>query len=61
MLYDECPDSIKFFNPFFTKLIGNKEVQKMIESGKDANYIRNSWRNDIEVFENKRWKYLLYP
>ena len=61
MLYDECPDSIKFFNPFFTKLIGNKEVQKMIESGKDANYIRNTWTNDIEAFENKRRKYLLYP
>ncbi len=61
MLYDECPDSIKFFNPFFAKLIGNKEVQKMIESGKDANYIRNTWSDDIQSFENKRRKYLLYP
>jgi len=61
MLYDECPTSLQFFNPYFTKLIGNKEVQKMIESGKDANYIRNSWKVDVENFENKRRKYLLYP
>lgn len=61
MLNEECPDSIKFFNPFFTKLIGNNSIQKMIESGKDANFIRNSWAAEVELFLTKRRKYLLYP
>ena len=61
MLNKECPDSITFFNPFFTKLIGNKDIQGMIESGKDAHYIRTSWSEDLDRFIEKRRKYLLYP
>ena len=61
MLKKECPDSITFFNPFFTKLAGTKKFQKMIEQGKSAQEIRSSWLPEISAFEAKRKKYLLYP
>lgn len=61
MLKKECPDSIHFFLPFFTKLVGTKKFQKLIEQGKSAQEIRKTWETDLANFELKRKKYLLYP
>lgn len=50
----------EFFNPFFRKLVGNDEVQKMIEQGKSETEIRKSWEKDVADFKQLRRKYLLY-
>jgi len=49
-----------FFNSFFEKLIGVDSVRKMIESGKSADEIKASWRNDLDKFKIQRKPYLLY-
>lgn len=49
-----------FFNNFFVKLSGDKQLQRDIESGKSANEIHASWRDDIDIFKVIRTKYLLY-
>lgn len=50
-----------FFTNFFEKLIGNKDVRKMIEQGKSAEEIRATWQDDVEKFKQERRPYLLYP
>lgn len=50
-----------FFTNFFEKLIGNKDVRKMIEQGKSAEEIRATWLDDVEKFKQERRPYLLYP
>ncbi len=50
-----------FFNSFFDKLIGNEQTRKMIESGKSAQEIKASWKNEVDSFKTLRSHYLLYP
>ena len=50
-----------FFNPYFTRLAGTDELQKQIESGLSEGEIRSSWEPKLQVFKEKRAKYLLYP
>ncbi len=61
MLFNECPDKNKFFNPFFSKLSGNEELKTQIMAGNTAEEIRKSWQAGIEKFLTKRKPYLLYP
>ena len=61
MLYKECPDKNKFFNPFFLKLSGSDELKKQIMAGNSAEEIRKSWQSGIEKFSTDRKPYLLYP
>ena len=49
-----------FFNAFFTKLAGNKDLQKQIERGASAADIRKSWESDLSRFKKVRERYLLY-
>ena len=49
-----------FFNNFFVKLSGDKQLQHDIESGKSAEEIRASWQGDLNVFKAIRAKYLMY-
>lgn len=49
-----------FFNSFFVKLAGTKELQQQIEQGLSANAIRDSWKEGLVDFEKKREKYLIY-
>lgn len=60
MLYKECPDTHKFFNPFFNKLAGTPKLMQQIKAGQTAEQIRKSWEPDIKLFMDKRKKYLLY-
>ena len=51
----------EFFNPFFTKLAGQKLLQEQIEMGMTADQIRDSWKTDLERYKLLRVPYLLYP
>lgn len=50
----------KFFNDFFDKLAGTKELKKQIEQGWTEDDIRATWQKDIDAFKVIRKKYLLY-
>jgi uncharacterized protein YbbC (DUF1343 family) len=58
--YEMFDKKDEFFNPFFRKLVGNNDVQKLIEQGKSEAEIRKSWQKDVEDFKLLRRKYLLY-
>jgi uncharacterized protein YbbC (DUF1343 family) len=59
-LYKAFPDKEHFFNAYFTKLSGSKELQKQITEGKTENEIRSSWQPGLKKFNKIRSKYLLY-
>ncbi|MFE3847386.1 exo-beta-N-acetylmuramidase NamZ domain-containing protein [Flavobacterium sp. LB3P45] len=58
--YDTTYDKSKFFNSFFTKLVGTKKLQQQIESGLPEKEIRESWKKGILEFKAMRSKYLIY-
>jgi uncharacterized protein YbbC (DUF1343 family) len=58
--YKDYPKKEEFFIPFFEKLAGNKTLRKQIESGWTEEMIRNSWQKDLNEFDKKRQKYLIY-
>lgn len=58
--YKNYPEKEKFFNPFFEKLVGNKQLKQQIMDGKSEEEIRESWNKDLENFKLIRAKYLLY-
>ena len=58
--YEETSDKAKFFNPFFIKLSGTKNLQKQIETGKSEKEIRSSWEKGLVDFKKMRQKYLIY-
>jgi len=58
--YNETSDKTKFFNPFFTKLAGTKQLQQQIEAGTSEKEIRKSWENGLNDFKKTRKKYLIY-
>ena len=47
-------------NLFFDKLAGSDELRKQIISGKTADEIKNSWKKDLEDFQQIRAKYVIY-
>ena len=59
--YQNTENKAEFFNPFFTKLAGQKLLQKQIEMGMTADQIRDSWKTDLERYKLLRAPYLLYP
>src|SRR5690606_15435509 len=58
--YQNTKNQEEFFTPFFTKLAGTEALQKQIEEGKTAEWIHNSWKEELEKFKKMRKKYLLY-
>ncbi|WP_396167738.1 exo-beta-N-acetylmuramidase NamZ domain-containing protein [Flavobacterium sp.] len=58
--YNETSDKTTFFNPFFTKLAGTKQLQQQIEAGTPEIEIRKSWENGLNDFKKTRKKYLIY-
>ena len=58
--YKETSDKSKFFNPFFTKLAGTKQLQQQIEAGTSEKEIRKSWEKGLNDFKEMRKKYLIY-
>lgn len=49
-----------FFNRFFVKLSGTPELQKFLELGSPERIIRESWKQDLDIYRQTRQKYLLY-
>lgn len=50
----------KFFTPFFDKLAGTTRIRHMIEQGKTAEEISQTWVDDVNRFKEQRKPYLLY-
>ena len=59
--YNRYPDKDKFFTNYFDTLAGTRELKKQIKSGMTEEQIRKTWEKDLNVFKEKRKKYLLYP
>lgn len=58
--YKHTQDPSKFFNNFFIKLAGTRNLQEQIEKGWSEEQIRESWKPGIEDFKKTRTRYLLY-
>ena len=58
--YEQLKNQGSFFNNFFVKLSGTKELQQQIENGLSEEEIRESWKEGIEEYKKIRSKYLLY-
>ena len=58
--YNLSSDKETFFNNFFTKLSGTNELQQQIENGMNIKYIRNSWLEGLQEYDQMRKQYLLY-
>ena len=59
--YKNTTDRSVFFNTFFTKLAGTKQLKKQIEQGLTEKEIKVSWKTGLEQFKTMRQSYLLYP
>jgi len=61
-MYHQSSNKDTFFlkNGFFNLLTGNKAIKQMIIDGKTVEYIRNSWKQELEDYKKMRKKYLLY-
>lgn len=58
--YNSTLDKAKFFNSFFTKLVGTKNLQRQIENGISEKEIRESWKDGLQKFKKMNAKYLIY-
>ena len=61
-IYQESSNKSVFFRKdgFFKLLTGDKTIREMIETGKDANEIWESFQDEVKGFKITRKKYLLY-
>ena len=61
-IYQESSSKADFFRKdgFFKLLTGDKTIREMIETGKDANEIWESFQEEVKRFKITRKKYLLY-
>ena len=58
---EEQPESQQFFNNFFEKLAGSKDLQKALEDGATIDQWRASYRNEsFTVYLDTRQGILLY-
>ena len=51
----------RFFNSFFDKLAGSSQLRIQIESGWTSDQIKQTWKDGLDAFKNKRQLYLIYP
>ena len=58
--YQNIDQNFFLKNLFFDKLAGSDELRKQIISGKTADEIKNSWKKDLEDFQQIRAKYVIY-
>lgn len=61
-MYNNSDDKVDFFKSSgsFNLLCGTRRIREMIESGKSAEEISATWKEDVDEFKVKRKKYLLY-
>jgi len=60
-MYNQFPDTSKFFIPYFDKLAGTTELKKQIARGMTEEQIRATWQADLDKYKETRKRYLLYP
>jgi uncharacterized protein YbbC (DUF1343 family) len=65
-MYNAYPDKDNFFtNPFdknyIDKLAGTAKFKQQVRSGMSEDQIRETWKKDLETYQEMRRKYLLYP
>ncbi|WP_452227954.1 exo-beta-N-acetylmuramidase NamZ family protein [Lacinutrix sp. MEBiC02404] len=58
--YQATANKETFFNNFFTKLAGTKELQKQIETRHTAYEIKKTWVRGLASYDTMRQAYLLY-
>lgn len=60
LMYSAYPDKEKFFLPYFDILAGTPILRQQIKDGVTEAQIRESWKSDLEKYNEMRKKYLLY-
>jgi uncharacterized protein YbbC (DUF1343 family) len=58
--YQYFKDSTPFFNDYFPKLTGSEMLKEQVMGGMDEISIRESWKEELDLFIKIRSKYLLY-
>ena len=58
--YNQLNENEKFFNNFFVKLTGTKDLELQIKSGFTEDEIRENWKPKLEEYKKIREKYLIY-
>jgi uncharacterized protein YbbC (DUF1343 family) len=61
LMYNAYPNKEKFFLPYFDILAGTPVLRQQIKDGVTEDQIRESWKSDLEKYNEMRKKYLLYP
>jgi uncharacterized protein YbbC (DUF1343 family) len=59
--YNKLGRKYDFFNSYFDKLAGTRELQKQIMAGFNEEEIRITWYDELKHYKELRKKYLLYP
>lgn len=65
-MYNAYPDKDNFFtNPFdknyIDKLAGTTKLKQQVRAGMTEDQIRETWKKDLDTYQEMRRKYLLYP
>ena len=58
--YNDTSNKEDFFNNYFIKLAGTKDLQNQIIKGEDEDEIVESWQNKLNIYKRMRMKYLIY-
>ena len=58
--YNDTSNKEDFFNNYFIKLAGTKDLQNQIINGEDKDEIVESWQNKLNIYKKMRMKYLIY-
>jgi len=59
--YQNSINQEKFFNNYFTTLVGSTQLQEQIITGKSEAEIRAGWQPALVAYKKMRKTYLLYP
>ena len=58
--YNDTSNKEDFFNNYFIKLAGTKDLKNQIIKGEDEDEIVESWQNKLNIYKRMRMKYLIY-
>lgn len=58
--YEAFPHKEDFFTSYIDLLAGTDQLRIQIEAGWDESRIRASWQEELEIYKEKRSKYLIY-
>ena len=58
--YTDTSNKKDFFNNYFIKLAGTKDLQDQIIRGEDKSEIVESWQKRLSIYKTMRMKYLIY-